>query len=324
MKKTFALVLAACLGLGLSSTAGAQGYPNKPVTIVVATGAGGGFDLVARRLEKSLAKNLGQSVVVVNRPGSGSLVGTLAVVNAPPDGYTLLMGGLTNIVFNGSLYKKKPYDPMADFVGIGVVAQTPYVMISRRDMTQSDLTSIMRYARANPGKLNIANAGAGTGQQVLATAFIRETGLNVVQVPYQAAQAVYTDLLGGRVDMFVDSLPSARRFIDSKQVNALFVTGAKRDPLIPYVPTAREAGLPGSEMTSWFGLFASSKTPPDVLQKLHKALELSLKDEELRSQLTAAGFQPMPYVSAAETDRYVKSEYRKWTKVIQDAGITLD
>ena len=324
VKKIAAALLTASLGLGLTASVHAQAYPSKPITLVVPTGPGGGFDLVARRLEKVLAKNLGQSVVVMNRPGSGSLVGTMAVVNSAPDGYTLMMGGLSNIIFNGSMYKKRPYDPMADFTAIGVVAQTPYVMIARHDLTQGDITSVTRFALANPGKLNIGNAGAGTGQQVLGAAYVKETGAKLLTVPYQSAQAVYTDLLGGRVDLLVDTLPSARRFIESKQVNALFTTGNKRDPLFPNLPTSRESGLPGTEMTSWFGLFALSKTPPDVLAKLHKALELSLKDEELRSQLQAGGFQPMPYVPAATTRKFVEAEYKKWTQVIQSAGITLD
>ena len=324
IKKIAAAIVTASLGLGLASAAHAQAYPSKPITLVVPTGPGGGFDLVARRLEKVLAKNLGQSVVVINRPGSGSLVGTMAVINSAPDGYTLMMGGLSNIIFNGSMYKKRPYDPMADFTAIGVVAQTPYVMLARRDLTQGDITSVTRFALANPGKLNIGNAGAGTGQQVLGAAYVKETGVKLVSVPYQSAQAVYTDLLGGRVDLLVDTLPSARRFIESKQVNALFTTGTKRDPLFPNLPTARESGLSGSEMTSWFGLFALSKTPPEVLAKLHKALELSLKDEELRTQLQAGGFQPAAYVPAATTRKFVEAEYKKWTQVIQSAGITLD
>ena len=324
MKKIITTVFVACIGLSLAFGVHAQTYPSKPITLVVPTGPGGGFDLVARRLEKVLAKNLGQSVVVINRPGSGSLIGTMAVVNAAPDGYTLMMGGLSNIIFNGSMYKKRPYDPLADFTAIGIVAQTPYVMLARRDLTQGDITSVTRFALANPGKLNIGNAGAGTGQQVLGAAYVKETGAKLLSVPYQSAQAVYTDLLGGRVDLLIDTLPSARRFIESKQVNALFTTGNKRDPLFPNLPTARESGLPGSEMTSWFGLFALSKTPPDVLVKLHKALELSLKDEELRSQLEAGGFQPVAHVSAAATRKFVEAEYKKWTQVIRDAGITLD
>ena len=324
MKKIVSIVLVAYMSLSPAFGAHAQTYPSKPITLVVPTGPGGGFDLVARRLEKVLAKNLGQSVFVMNRPGSGTLVGTMSVINAAPDGYTLMMGGLSNIIFNGSMYKKRPYDPLADFTAIGVVAQTPYVMMARRDLTQGDITSVTRFAIANPGKLNIGNAGAGTGQQVLGAAYVKETGVKLLSVPYQSAQAVYTDLLGGRVDLLIDTLPSARRFIESKQVNALFTTGTSRDPLFPSLPTARESGLPGSEMTSWFGLFALSKTPPEVLVKLHKALELSLKDEELRSQLLAGGFQPVAYVPPANTRKFVVTEYKKWTQVIQSAGITLD
>ena len=324
MRKIFSILLGICAAVSVSFAAHAQQYPTKPVTIVVPTGPGGSYDLVARRLEKALAKNLGQSVVIVNRPGSGTLLGTLSVLNAAPDGYTLLMGGASNIVFNGSMYKKKPYDPINDLVGIGIVAQSPYVMISRPDLAEPDAPGIRKFALANPGKLNIATAGAGTGQQVLAAAFLKQTGANIVQVPYQSAQAVYTDLLGGRVDLFVDSLPSAKRFMESKQVNAVFLTGPKRDAGFPNLKTAREVGMPGMEMTAWLGLFASSKTPPDVIAKLHKALELSLADEEMRKLFEQGGFQPLPYVSAAETAKFIQSEYKKWTQVIQDAGLTLD
>lgn len=324
MKKILTALLAAGALFIFPFGASAQPYPSKPITLVVGTAPGGGFDLVARRLEKALSKNLGQSVVVTNRPGSGSLVGTMAVLNAPPDGYTLGMGGLSNIVFNGALYKKLPYNPLTDFVGIGIVAESPYVMIARRDLDINDLPGLIKYARANPGKLNVATAGSGTGQQVLAAAFLKETGLEIVQVPYQGAQPVYTDLLGGRIDLFIDTLPSARRFIESKQLQALFVTGTKRDPGFPTIPTAREVGFPGVEMTSWFGLFAPAKVAPDVIQRLNKALELSLADEELRAQLRAGGFEPKPYVSPAETARFVQAEYKKWTKVIKEAGITLD
>ncbi len=324
MKKLLPALVAACGLFGLAISAVAQPYPSKPITLIVGTAPGGGFDLVARRLEKAMSKHLGQSVVVANRPGSGSLVGTMAVLNAAPDGYTLAMGGLSNIVFNAALYKKLPYDPRTDFVGIGIVAESPYVMIARRDLGISDLPGLLKFARANPGKLNVATAGSGTGQQVLAAAFLKETGVNIVQVPYQGAQPAYTDMLGGRIDLFIDTLPSARRFIESNQVNGLFVTGAKRDVSFPRIATAREVGFPGLEMTSWFGLFAPTKAPPEVIQRLSKAMELSLADEELRTQLSAGGFEPKPWVTPAETAKFVQAEYKKWTTVIKEAGITLD
>ena len=324
MKPIFTTAFLAAALLGLVNSAVAQTYPSKPITLIVGTAPGGGFDLVARRLEKAMSKHLGQSVVVANRPGSGSLVGTMAVLNAAPDGYTLAMGGLSNIVFNAALYKKLPYDPLTDFMGIGIVAESPYVMIARPDLGISDLSGLLKFARANPGKLNVATAGSGTGQQVLAAAFLKETGVNIVQVPYQGAQPVYTDMLGGRIDLFIDTLPSARRFIESKQLNGLFVTGAKRDVSFPRIATAREVGFPALEMTSWFGLFAPAKVPPDVIQRLSKAMELSLADEELRTQLSAGGFEPKPWVTPAETAKFVQAEYKKWTTVIKEAGITLD
>lgn len=328
MRKIISALASTCVGagllLGMASSAMAQAYPSKPITLIVGTAPGGGYDLVARRLERAMSKQLGQSMVVANRPGSGSLVGTMAALQAPPDGYTLTMGGLSNIAFNAALYKKLPYDPLNDFTAIGIAAESPYVMIARRDLPVTDMASLLKYARANPGKLNVATAGQGTGQHVLAAAFLKETGLNIIQVPYQGAQPVYTDMLGGRIDLFFDSLPSARRFIESKQVNAFLVTGARRDATLTTIPTAREAGFPGLEMTTWFGLFAPAKIPQEAIQRLNKAMEGALADEELRKELSAGGFDPKPWVPPAETARYVKAEYTKWTKVIRDAGITLD
>lgn len=306
------------------SNALAQSYPSKPVTLIVGTAPGGGFDLVARRLEKVLSKNLGQSVVVTNRPGAGSLIGTMAVLTAAPDGYTLGMGGLSNMVFNAALYRNLPYKPLVDFVPIGIVAESPYVLIARRQMPFSDMPGLIAFARANPGKLNIATAGSGTGQQVLAAALLKATGLSIVQIPYQGAQAVYTDMLGGRIDLFIDTLPSARRFVESKQVNAIFITSSRRDATLPSIPAVGETGFPSLEMTSWFGLFVSAKVPPEIVRKLDTALEASLADKDFRSELTASGFDPKPYIKPEETARFVQSEYRKWTKVILDAGITMD
>ncbi|MES2361663.1 MAG: tripartite tricarboxylate transporter substrate binding protein [Pseudomonadota bacterium] len=328
MRKIISALAATCVGAGLllsiASSAMAQAYPSKPITLIVGTAPGGGYDLVARRLERAMSKQLGQSIVVANRPGSGSLVGTMAALQAPPDGYTLTMGGLSNIAFNAALYKKLPYDPLNDFTAIGIAAESPYVMIARRDLPVTDMANLIKYARANPGKLNVATAGQGTGQHVLAAAFLKETGLHIIQVPYQGAQPVYTDMLGGRIDLFIDSLPSARRFIESNQVNAFFVTGTRRDATLTAIPTAREAGFPGLEMTTWFGLFAPSKIPQEAIQRLNKAMEAALADEDLRKELSAGGFDPKPWVPPAETARYVKAEYTKWTKVIKDAGITLD
>lgn len=319
-----AWALVACALIGVVPPANAQPYPNKPINLIVGTAPGGGFDLVARRLEKVMSKNLGQSIVVTNRPGAGSLVGTMAVLNAPADGYTLGMGGLSNLVFNGALYKHLPYKPQTDFTPIGIVAESPYVLISRLDLPFKDLAGLVKFARANPGKLNIATAGVGTGQQVLAAAVLKDTGLSLTQIPYQGAQPVYTDLLGGRIDLFIDTLPSARRFIDARQVNAIFTTGGSRDATSSTIPTAAEAGFPGLQMTSWFGLVVSSKVPALIVDRLSKALEASLADKEFRAELVMAGFDPKPYIKPQDTAKFIQSEYSKWTAVIKEAGLTAD
>lgn len=323
--KLTTLLIAAALPFGLlgSGAARSADYPARTVTVIAPSGAGGGFDFVGRLLAQALTEQTKGSFIVENRTGSGTVVGTKAAAAAQADGYTLLVGGLSNMVFNSALYKTLPYDAQADFTPIALVARYPYLLIARSDLKQDTVPAIVAEATARPESLTIATAGTGTGQHVLAAYFSRTAKVKTLLVPYKSAQAVYPDLLSGRVDLFFDTLQSVRPHLESKRGKAVFITSAARNPAVPDVPTAREVGLPALEMGSWFGLFAPRKTPPAVIAQLRKAIEVAMKDPAMRSRLENAGVELMS-LNPAQTDAFLKTEFNKWTAVIRQSGITAD
>ena len=203
------------------ASAGAQTYPDRAVKIIVPIGPSGSYDIVGRLLADQLSKRLGQSVVVENRPGAGTIVGTQAVINAPPDGYTLLVGGLSNIVFNAGLYQKLPYDPLTDLVPVALVFNISYTLVAHKDLPYSTPNEVIAAAKKDPGALKLANAGTGTGQHILGAAFMKFTGTKFLEVPYRGSSAAFPDLLAGRVDLFVDSTPGALPYIKSGQAKGI-------------------------------------------------------------------------------------------------------
>lgn len=301
----------------------ADAYPSKPVVVIAPSGPGGGYDFVGRLIGQALTTQMKQSFVVENRAGSGTLVGTQAAANAAPDGCTLLIGGLSNMVFNAALYPALPYDAQRDFVPVALVARYPYVLAARGDLPQSTAKDLIAAARAQPGQFTIATVGSGSGQQVLAAAFARAAQVKLLAVPYRSAQAAYQDLLAGRVDLFFDTLPSLRPHLDSRRARALFITSAARNPVVPVVPTAAEAGLPMLEMGSWFGLFAPRKTPVAVVAALRTALASAMNEPQTLARLHGAGIEAMS-LDPAQTDAFIRAEFHKWTDVIRQAGITAE
>ena len=289
------------------ASAGAQAYPDRAVKIIVPIGPSGSYDIVGRLLADQLSKRLGQSVVVENRPGAGTIVGTQAVINAPPDGYTLLIGGLSNIVFNAGLYQKLPYDPLTDLVPVALVFSTPKEVIAA--------------AKKDPGGLKLANAGTGTGQHILGAAFMKLTGTKFLEVPYRGSSAAFPDLLAGRVDLFVDSTPGALPYNKSGQAKGIGILSAKRSAQIPDVPTMTEAGVPNLEIDSWIGLFAPAKTPPAVIARLQEAIAQSLP--ELKPRFEQNGGEVID-MEPAKLKPFIAAEYDKWIKIIHEAGIRLD
>jgi tripartite-type tricarboxylate transporter receptor subunit TctC len=314
-----ALIAATALATGAIG----QDYPTRPVKVIVPQPPGGGFDLTARTVSEPLAALLGQPVVVENRPGSGTLVGTEIAAKADPDGYTLLLGALANIALNPGLYHKLPYDSRRDFVPIGLVASFPYTLVARKDLPQSSLKEIVEYARANPGKLTYASGGNGSGQHIGAAVIWHLANVEVTHVPYKGAQAAYQDLLAGRVDVFLDNSVTARPHVESGRVKAFAVSAAQRLPYHPDVPTVRETGVVDFEMETWMGYFAPAKTPAPVVARLRTEFAKVAQMPEVVGRFEKSGATPIR-LSVPETEALVTRDIEKWTRLIRAAGIRVD
>lgn len=312
---------AAVAGMLMAQPALAQSYPDRPVRIIVPIGPGGSYDIVGRTVADALAKRLGQPVVAENKPGAGTVIGTQFVASSPADGYTLLVGGLSNIVFNQSLYSKLQHDPMKEFTPVAIVFGFPYILVGRKDLPYSTLTEVLEAAKKEPGKLSMANAGVGTGQHLVAAALMQATGAKFLDVPYKGAQAAYPDILSGRVDFFIDSFSAALPHVQNGSVKGIAVAGPKRNPQLPNVPTMAEAGVKGFDIDSWIGIFAPAKTPPEALAKLRKEVRAIIP--ELKDAYAKIGGTTIE-MSEAETGPFIQKEYEAWTKVIKDSGIKLD
>jgi tripartite-type tricarboxylate transporter receptor subunit TctC len=297
-------------------------FPNRPLKIIVPQPPGGGFDFVARTLSEPLQRQLAQSVVVENRPGSGTLVGTDAAAKSAPDGYTLLVGSVSNMVLNAGLYPRLPHDSQRDFEPIGVAVGYSYTLMSRKDLGIDSLKELLQQAKAKPRALTYASAGNGSGQHVLAAATWHSAGVELLHVPYRGAQAAYQDLLGGRVDLFFDLAPTARTQIGAGSVKALATSGAQRNPMHPDVPTLREAGV-DLELESWFGLFAPARTPAPALARLREELQRTANSADVQAAFTKAGGRPLP-LGAEETRALLARDLQRWVPLVRAAGLKAD
>ena len=318
---TCVLWMALTVAAAIELPALAQGaFPSRPLKVIVPQPPGGGFDFVARTLADKLQSQLKQPVVVENRTGSGTLVGTDAAAKSPADGYTLLMGSVSNMALNPGLYPNLPYDPLRDFEPVGLAVSYSYTLIARKDLPYANLQDLVAYARANPGKLTYASAGNGSGQHVLAAALWHLAGVQLTHIPYRGAQPAYNDLLGGRVDVFFDLSSTARPQVDAGNVKALAVSGAARNPMHPNVATLRETGAAALELESWFGLFVPARTPKPELARLQQELALVMKHPEVMDKFEKAGGKPMALVGD-EARAVVKRDVERWTRLIRDAAI---
>ena len=299
---------------------GQAAYPNRALRVIVPQPPGGGFDFVARALAERLGKSLGQSIVVENKPGSGTLVGTDAAAKADPDGYTLLVGSVSNMALNMGLYDKLSYDSLRDFEPLGLAVSYSYTLMARKDLPFNSLKDVVAYAKANPGKLSYASAGNGSGQHVLAAALWHLAGVNLIHVPYRGAQAAYQDLLGARVDLFFDLSSTARVQVNAGTVKALAVSGAERNPMHPDVPTILESGVAPLDLESWFGYFVPKKTPQDVQDRLRSELAKVIAQADLQDNFRKAGGKPLT-LNADKTRALVRRDVERWTKLVRDIGI---
>jgi tripartite-type tricarboxylate transporter receptor subunit TctC len=317
------LWLFAAFAAGITLSAYAQSYPTKPVRLVVPFPAGGTTDILARIIGQELSKNLKQPVVVDDRPGAGGNIGSDMVAKAAPDGYTLVMGAVGTHAINASLYKKMLYDPVKDFAPVVLVATVPNVLVVPASLRVNSVKELIAYGKANPGKLDFGSSGNGTSIHLSGELFKSMTGINMRHVPYKGSAPAVTGLLGAEVQMMFDNLPSSLPHIRVGKLKALGVTSAKRSAALPNVPTIAEAGVPGYEVTSWFGILAPKGTPPDIVAKLNGEVVKILESPETKKRILEQGAEPV----GGTPERFaalIKSEVPKWAKLVKDSGAKVD
>lgn len=300
----------------------AQDYPTRPVTIVVAQPPGGGTDIIARIIANQLSIQMGQPVVVENKAGAGTVVGTAFAASAAPDGYTLLTGLTANMAVNPSLFAKLAYDPIRDFTPVGMLATFPFAVVASNNFPAHSIKELIEMAKAKPGDINFASGGNGTGQHLSTELFELEAGIRMTHVPYRGATPAYADVMSGQTPVFFDNLASALGQIQGGSVRALAVTGKERSPLLPNVPTVAESGLPGYDYEVWFGLWAPKNTPRPVVEKLYAEIQKALDNPDVKKRITEDTGTPMK-MPLADIEPFVKSEIAKWADVIKRGGVAV-
>ena len=309
--------------LAVAAPAQAQSYPDKPIKLVVPFAPAGATDVLARIVGQKLSELEKQPVIVDNRAGAGGNIGSDAVAKAAPDGYTLLMGAVGTHAINVSLYKKMPYDPVKDFIPVVLVATVPNVLVVPASLPVNSVKELIAYGKANPGKLNFGSSGNGTSIHLSGELFKSMTGVDMQHVPYKGSGPATVDLLSGQVQMMFDNLPSAMPNIKSGKLKALAVTSAKRSPSLPDVPTIAEAGVPGYEAPSWFGILVPKGTPPEIVAKLNTDINKILAMPDTKKKFLEQGAEPAggtPEQFAA----LINSEIPKWAKVVKASGAQID
>ena len=313
-----ALALAACAAL-----AHAQNYPAKPVRIIVPYPPGGTTDIIARIAAAQLAEKLKQPFVVENRAGASGAIGATAVAQAAPDGYTLIMGTANTHGINSALQKNLPYDAVKDFAPVTVVASTPNIIVVHPNVPAKTLAELIALAKAQPGKINFGSTSIGGSPHMSAELLKAMTGIDMVHVPYKGAAPMLTDLVGGQIQVGFDNLPSTIGYVRSGKVRALAVTTAQRWPGAPDIPTVAESGVPGYEVSGWFGLLAPAGTPKAVLDTLQSTIAQIVQEPEVAKQLRDLGAAPVAN-KPEDFARDIAADVEKWRKVAQTTGVKLD
>ncbi|RYX94405.1 MAG: tripartite tricarboxylate transporter substrate binding protein [Comamonadaceae bacterium] len=316
---------AALIGAGLLSAAPAfaQAFPNKVITIIVPFAAGGTTDILARVVGQGMSAELGQQVIVDNRAGAGGNIGGQMVARAPADGYTLFMGTVGTQAINAALYKKMTFDPVKDLAPLTRVANVPNLLVANPAQPFKNVKELIAYAKANPGKLNFGSSGNGSSIHLSGELFKSMTKVDMQHVPYRGSAPAMTDLLGNQVAIMFDNMPSAIQHVRSGKLRPLAVTTAKRSPELPDVPTIAEAGVPGYEATSWFGLLAPAGTPPAVITRLNTAIVKVLADPAVKKKIEEQGAEVVAE-TPAQFAAFIQSESVKWGKVVRESGASLD
>jgi tripartite-type tricarboxylate transporter receptor subunit TctC len=306
--------------MAMSCGAAAQNYPNKPIRILIPSTPGGSVDTMARTVGPKLTEKWGQQVIVDNRPGAGGTIAAKLTADAPPDGYTLIMGTVAAFATNVSLRKHLPYDPIKDFAPITLVATQNLMLLIHPSIPAKSVKELVALARRQPGELSFASAGNGTGGHLSGELFKMLAKIDMLHIPYKGVAPALIDVISGQVSMTFASIHSGYPHYKSGKLRALAVTGRDRSRAVPNLPTMIEAGVKGYESSTWYGLLAPAATPQDIVAKLNTEIVAILKNPEMNERLSRIGADPVGN-SSAEFRKFIQSEIEKWRRVIRAAGI---
>ncbi len=318
-----ALLVLAAIG-AVALPARAQNYPAKPIRFVVPFPPGGPLDIMARGIGVKLQEAWGQPVVVENKPGAGGGIGADLVAKSPGDGYTLLMGAVSTHAINPTLYARIPYDAVKDFAPVTLVAQVPNILVVHPSLPVKSVRELIEYAKAKPGALSFASGSTGSTGHLAGELFKTMAGVDMVHIPYKGAAPAMFDLLAGQTQLMFDNVANALPNVKAGKLRALAVTTTIRLPALPDLPTIDEAGLRGFDLTTWFGVFVSAKTPKSVVQALNAEIVKALASKELRERLAAMGTEPPSITTPEEFAAFVQREAAKYAKVVKASGAHVD
>jgi tripartite-type tricarboxylate transporter receptor subunit TctC len=317
------LVSTAALAAAIPAVSQAQAWPNKPVTLIVPFPPGGGTDAFARPLSAQLSKQLGKQVIIDNRGGAGGTVGAALAAKAAPDGYTFFIGAVHHAIAP-SFYPKLDYDIEKDLIPMTTIASPPQVIVVNPNRVQAtDLKGLLDYMRKNPGKMNYGSAGNGTSHHLAGELFKQMSKTFVVHIPYRGAGPALQDLIAGNVDMMFDGLGSSAQHIRSNRIRAIAVAAPKRVPAFPNLPTAAEAGLPGYEVATWYGIWAVKGTPKEIVDRMYDEVVKAINSPELRETWANNGSETA-VMTQADFARFLNSEIKRWAQVTKVSGAKLD
>jgi Uncharacterized protein conserved in bacteria len=318
---SFAIAASAALIAGFGS-AFAQSYPSQPIRFIVPYAAGGGVDIVARAIAPKLSEALGQPVVIDNRGGAGGNIGTELAARTEPNGYTIVMGAAA-FAINATLYRKLSFDPLKDFVPISLIVATPNILAVHPAVPAKSVGDLIKLGKAKPGSLNYASAGNGTTSHLAAELFKTMAGINIVHIPYKGTSPAVVALLSGEAAIMVAPALALLPHVKGNRVRGLAVTGVKRSPAMPELPTVAESGVPGFEARQWYGVLAPAGTPKEIVTRLNREVVKIVRSPEVTKRFLSEGSEPIGS-TPEEFARYIKSEIAKWAKAVEASGARLD